>query len=229
MLADKSIFEWPFEDRQRLHKTILSKLAYKYDIPQYRVNNVYAAGSRVMSAVLPETTSTKPFTEKSDLDILIDLDTELYITLVDKLNKGCYPPKSFMDTPIRFSFMYKDVKISCFGFPSDYHFDRFFKWSTTYVDLLTLRISGKYELDVIDYLLNAKGRIDPYSFCSVCFKDKESYLLTYSIHDRTGKLQEFHAFTICKDCLDKLSGLYSYHEDKYKLQRILKGVIDNDR
>ena len=225
MLTDKSIFEWPFEDRQKLYNEILSQLNEKFDIFHYNVNNIYAAGSRVMSMALPETASVKPFTEKSDLDILIDIDTSIYIEIVNKLEKGLYPPKSFIDTPIRFGFTYKDIRISCFGFPSDYQFNKFFKWNTIYVDLLTLRVNGKYELDIIDYLLNAKGRIDPYEFCSICFQDKESYLLTYSLQDKTGKLQEFHAFTICKDCLEKLSGLYNYAEDKYKLQRILRGFL----
>ena len=196
-LKELSIFEWEKKHRVQLRNIILEKLKEEYDISPDKVESILTTGSRTYKV-----DGVKVFNEDSDLDIIVLIETETYL---EKKGKGKYPVLNFRDTAIRLRLYYEDVRCSVFVYPVDVDIYRFFNWKLPKVDLITLKVYGKFELDTLDYLMNAKGRIDPFKFCVVCKKSKDrAYLFSYTIVDADGKLDESRSFPICEDCMEKL-------------------------
>jgi len=219
-LKKESFYKWPREVRVELKQKVIERVQTHFGVPKEKIESILAVGSRIYKV---KGWSEPVFREQSDLDVLVMVETEAYLQIPD----APYPMPHFTSDTLRTGFLFYGVRISCFIFPADADPSRYFTWRTPSVDIETLKVYGRYELDVLDYLIHAKDRVDPFRFCAVCMNEKDrAYLLSYTIVSGDGRLDESHMFPICEECMEKLN---SYTDEecagKYRLIHLFRDAL----
>ena len=196
-------FEWTLEERKDLRKEIVEHLIHKFKINKATIQHILATGSRIY--LVPDGSDfVTVFNPDSDLDIIVIIDTADFIQLVKQDSRAHYPMKTWEDA-VKTAIVFSQVRISIFIMPPDSVHLSFYGFQLPNVDIITLKIDNLYKYDALDYILNIKSRIEPYTYCMVCETKKPcQYMFYYHLIDKDKGTVEAKAFHICHDCATQL-------------------------